>query len=56
MFSGTEAQLADFVTDDIVIMNLTSLGSYSYDTQIGGNTTVPLFQVDSIGRKGSCAD
>jgi hypothetical protein len=56
LFSGTEAQLADFVTDDIVIMNLTSLGSYSYDTQIGGNTTVPLFQVDSIGRKGSCAD
>jgi hypothetical protein len=54
LFSGTESQLADYVTDDIVIMNVTSLGSYSYDTQIGGNTTVPLFQVDSIGRKGSC--
>ena len=56
LFSGTEAQLAAFVTDDIVIMKVTSLGSHSYDTQIGGNTTAPLFQVDSIGRKGSCAD
>jgi len=36
-------------------MNVTSLGSYDYDTQSGGSTTVPLFQVDSIAHKGSCA-
>jgi hypothetical protein len=55
LFNGTTDQLSDFVTDDIVEMNVTSLGSYSYDTQAGGNTTVPLFQVDKITRKGSCA-
>ena len=54
-FTGTASQLDDIVTDDIVLMNVTSLGSYSYDTQIGGNTTVPLFQIDRITRKGSCA-
>jgi hypothetical protein len=46
--------LEDFVEDDMVVMNVTSLGSFSYDTQIGGNTTVPLFTVDKITRKGSC--
>jgi hypothetical protein len=35
--------------------SVVSLGSYSYDTQIGGNTTVPLFQVVKIKlEKGSC--
>lgn len=53
-FTGSAARLADFVQDDIVLMNVTSLGSFSYDTQNGGNTTVPLFQVEKISRKGSC--
>jgi hypothetical protein len=55
MFTGTATQLNDIVTDDVVVMNVRSLGSYSYDTQIGGNTTVPRFQIDKITRKGSCA-
>lgn len=55
LFSGDEGRLEDFVEDDIVVMNVVSLGSYSYDTQIGGNTTVPLFEVKNIHRKGSCA-
>lgn len=55
LFSGTTDQLADFVQDDVVFMKVLSLGSFSYDTQIGGNTTVPLFEVVSISRKGSCA-
>lgn len=56
MFTGTAAQLEDVVTDDIVLMNVKSLGSFSYDTQIGGNTTVPHFEVEKITRaKGSCA-
>jgi hypothetical protein len=54
-FTGDEDVLADFVEDDIVVMNVSSLGSYSYDTQAGGNTTVPAFTVDKITRKGSCA-
>jgi hypothetical protein len=35
-------------------MRVTTLGSFTYDTQIGGNTTVPWFSVDRISRKGSC--
>jgi len=55
LFSGDEAKLADFVQGDIVSMKVLSMGSYSYDTQSGGNTTVPLFTVVSITRlSGSC--
>ena len=43
------------VEDDIVKMKVMAYGSLSYDTQRGGNTTVPLFWADSIKRlKGSC--
>ena len=54
MFTGDADRLADFVKDDVVLMNVTSLGSFSYDTQIGGNTTVPLFSIEKISHKGSC--
>jgi hypothetical protein len=54
LFTGDEAKLADFVADDIVYMKVVSLGSFSYDTQNGGNTTVPLFDVVTIKRKGGC--
>lgn len=53
-FTGDESKLADFVEDDVVFLNVVAEGSYSYDTQAGGNTTVPLFEVKSISRKGSC--
>ena len=53
-FTGDAAKLADFVEDDVVYMKVVSEGSYSYDTQAGGNTTVPQFRVVSISRKGSC--
>ncbi|OGO53566.1 MAG: hypothetical protein A2V85_08090 [Chloroflexi bacterium RBG_16_72_14] len=54
-FAGDAAQLSDFVEGDIVAMSVVGLGSYSYDTQVGGNTTVPSFQVVKIKRqKGSC--
>lgn len=39
---------ADFITDDMVQMTVTALGSNTYDTQIGGNTTVPAFNVERI--------
>jgi hypothetical protein len=54
-FNGSEDGLADFVQDDVLAMDVMSLGSYSYDTQNGGNTTVPLFLVMKIKRVGSCA-
>ena len=53
-FVGTDDKLADFVEDDVVQMKVISLGSYSYDTQAGGNTTVPKFEVRKITHKGSC--
>ena len=54
-FTGNANRLDSFVEDDIVWMQVESLGSFSYDTQIGGNTTVPLFEVKAIKRqKGSC--
>ncbi|SCF06377.1 hypothetical protein GA0070607_5080 [Micromonospora coriariae] len=48
MLSGSESDLDNLVEDDIFRANVTVLGSFSYDTQIGGETTVPLLQVASI--------
>lgn len=53
-FDGSAAKLADFVEDDVVYMKVVVEGSYSYDTQAGGNTTVPQFRIVSISRKGGC--
>jgi hypothetical protein len=53
-FTGNATTLSDFVQGDIVFMKVISLGSLTYDTQIGGSTTVPLFEVERIIRKGSC--
>ena len=54
-FVGDESQLSDFVEGDIVVMNVLVMGSYSYDTQAGGNTTVPSFIIEKISRKGDCS-
>jgi hypothetical protein len=51
--SGDESQLKKLVEGDCFTAKVTVLGSFSYDTQSGGNTTVPLFQVDSIKVYGS---
>ncbi|MGB2571886.1 hypothetical protein ACPFP2_26060 [Micromonospora citrea] len=48
LLNGDETQLENLVDDDIFRANVTVLGSFSYDTQIGGETTVPLLKVDSI--------
>jgi hypothetical protein len=53
VFTGEEgrvgcAALKEFVKDDRVKITATSLGSISYDTQIGGKTTVPAFRVEKI--------
>jgi hypothetical protein len=36
------------VEDDVFRASVTVLGKMDYDTQIGGNTTVPLLEVNSI--------
>ena len=46
--AGQSNILTNVVEDDFVTMHVEVVGSYSYDTQIGGNTTVPQFQVNII--------
>jgi hypothetical protein len=53
-FNGDKALLAPFVKGDVVVMDLVVLGAYSYDTQAGGNTTVPNFRIATITNKGTC--
>ncbi|MGC5333403.1 hypothetical protein [Micromonospora sp. DT62] len=48
LLTGSAADLDDLVEDDIFRASITVLSAFSYDTQIGGGTTVPLLQVDSI--------
>ncbi|MEV4833176.1 hypothetical protein AB0K05_01545 [Nonomuraea sp. NPDC049486] len=48
LFAGSKDRLSDVVEGDVFQAYATVLGSYSYDTQIGGNTTVPSFRVDKI--------
>jgi hypothetical protein len=43
--AGKDDLFADLVEGDIVKVHLQVLGAYSYDTQIGGNTTVPMVRI-----------
>jgi hypothetical protein len=54
VFTGTAAQLTDFLADDLIYMSVIGLGSSSYYTPARGWTPVLLFQVVTIARKGSC--
>lgn len=54
LFTGTVADFSNVVEGDLVSMNTVSLGSFSYDTQVGGNTTVPWFKVDGTTLQGRC--
>jgi len=51
-FTSDEIMLGDLVQGDCFKAKVTVLGSESYDTQLGGRTTVPKFQVDSISKYG----
>ena len=53
MLTGDEAKLEDFVEGDVIKASVTVVGSFSYDTQIGGNTTVPMLTINSIRRVGN---
>jgi hypothetical protein len=48
LLTGSAKQLNDLVEDDVFRASVTVLGKIDYDTQIGGNTTVPLLEVNSI--------
>ncbi|MET7747850.1 hypothetical protein [Micromonospora sp. NPDC005367] len=48
MLTGDAADLENLVEDDIFRANVTVLSSFSYETQIGGETTAPLLMVNSI--------
>lgn len=51
MTSG-EADLSDVVEDDLFTAQVTVLGSYTYDTQLGGHTTAPKLRIDAINVTG----
>ena len=48
VLQGDENDLEDLVNDNVVRASVTVVGSYDYDTHIGGNTTVPLLEVNSL--------
>ena len=48
VLSGDSAALADVVEGDLFMAQVLVVGPYSYDTQLGGNTTVPQLSVSSI--------
>lgn len=53
LYTGDEDRLSDFVEGDVFRASVTVVSSFTYDTQIGGSTTVPMFQIDSIKRVGN---
>jgi hypothetical protein len=48
LLTGSAKQLDNLVEDDVFRASVTVLGKIDYDTQIGGNTTVPLLEVNSL--------
>ncbi|WP_246633257.1 PASTA domain-containing protein [Pseudonocardia nigra] len=52
VLSGTTEGLRDIVVDDLFRAEVTVGGTLSYDTTIGGSTTVPVLQIDAITRIG----
>ena len=48
ILTGDEEVLPDLVEDDVFRASVTVVGSYDYDTQISGNTTVPYLAVHSL--------
>ena len=53
LMSNISGDMSDLVQDDLFTAKVVVVGSYSYDTQIGGETTVPQLSVISITVTGS---
>jgi hypothetical protein len=48
LLTSNARQLDDLLEDDVFRASVTVLGKMDYDIQIGGYTTVPLLEVNSI--------
>ena len=48
ILTGDEDDLSDLVQDDVFRASVTVIGSFDYDTQIGGNTTVPHLTLNNL--------
>lgn len=53
VLTNLSADVSDLVEDDLFQANVQVLGSLSYDTQLGGETTVPNLSVISLKIIGS---
>jgi len=53
--AGSDALFKNVVEGDLFVAKIEVVGSDTYDTQIGGSTTVPKFQVDHISVYGHVA-
>lgn len=53
VLTNLSADVSDLVEDDLFQANIQVLGSLSYDTQLGGETTVPNLSVISLKVIGS---
>jgi hypothetical protein len=56
ILTGDESALSDLVEDDLFTARVTVTGSLTYDTTIGGSTTVPQLQIASLSVTGSVGD
>jgi hypothetical protein len=48
ILTGAKDDLSDLVQDDVFRASVTVIGSFDYDTQIGGNTTVPYLTINNL--------
>ena len=53
ILTGDAAMLSKIVEDDLFEAKVIVAGAFSYDTQLGGNTTVPSFLIREISVYGS---
>lgn len=55
VLTADTSKVAKIVEDDLFTAKVTVIGSLDYETQLGGGTTAPLLQIDSITVSGSLA-
>ncbi|MEU4393463.1 hypothetical protein [Kribbella sp. NPDC023855] len=53
LLTNVSGDVSDLIEDDLFTARVLVLGSFSYDTQIGGTTTVPHLSVISLTKTGS---
>lgn len=53
MLNGSPRRLGDLIEEDVFSARVVVSGSLTYETQIGGETTVAEFDVETINRIGN---